>query len=162
MTTFSQAKDRKFVVVVFFFFFFFFIFLFIIIEYGPFHEIMVLFVLHKLILQTRMCCRPVGLDDWVLVGPFVYFHTSCVQTAMALARLRGCEGYPSEPSLVAYVISTIIWGAGSYIKYIRWSSLYRGFYMSAHVLLNALNEFGNKIRCEALPIILSVFPQRIC
>ena len=31
-------------------------------------------------------------------------------------------------------------------------------YMSAHVLLNLLNELGKKIRCEALPSILSVFP----
>ena len=35
---------------------------------------------------------------------------------------------------------------------------YRGSYMSAHVLLNLLNELGKKIRCEALPSILSVFP----
>ena len=47
-----------------------------------------------------------------LVGPFVYFHTLCVQTAKALARLRGCAG-SLEPSLVAYVISTIISWAGS-------------------------------------------------
>ena len=94
----------------------------------PAHKIMVLFVLRKLILQTRM---PVGLDVWCvvgpwsynrdgsyltfMVGPFVYFHTSCVRTANALARLRGCAGSP-EPSLVAYVISTIISGAGSYPK----------------------------------------------
>ena len=73
---------------------------------------MVLFVLHKLILQTRMRTHPVGLDVWFLFGPFVYFHTSCVRTAMALARLCGCTGSP-EPSLVAYVISTIISWAGS-------------------------------------------------
>ena len=30
--------------------------------------------------------------------------------------------------------------------------------MSAHVLLNLLNELGKKIRCEDLPIILSGFP----
>ena len=35
--------------------------------------------------------------------------------------------------------------------------IYRGSYMSAHVLLNLLNELGEKIRCEALPSILSVF-----
>ena len=33
-------------------------------------------------------------------------HTSCVRTVKAFARLRGCAGSP-EPSLVAYVISTI-------------------------------------------------------
>ena len=37
-------------------------------------------------------------------------------------------------------------------------SLHRGFYMSAHVLLNLLKELGEKIRCEALPSIFSVFP----
>ena len=30
--------------------------------------------------------------------------------------------------------------------------------MSAHVLLSLLNELGKKIRCEAVPSILSVFP----
>ena len=30
--------------------------------------------------------------------------------------------------------------------------------MSAHVLLNLLKELGEKIRCEVLPSILSVFP----
>ena len=29
--------------------------------------------------------------------------------------------------------------------------------MSAHVLLNVLNELGEKIRCEAVPSILSIF-----
>ena len=32
--------------------------------------------------------------------------------------------------------------------------------MSAHVLLNLLNELVEKIRCEAVPSILSVFPNR--
>ena len=31
--------------------------------------------------------------------------------------------------------------------------------MSAHVLLNSLNELGKKVRCEALPSILSDFPK---
>ena len=30
--------------------------------------------------------------------------------------------------------------------------------MSVHVFLNLLNELGKKIRCEALPVILLVFP----
>ena len=71
--------------------------------FEPSHEIMAHFVLRKLILQTSMRSRSVGLD----VGPFVYFHTSCVRTAEALERLRRCAGSP-EPSLVAYVISTKI------------------------------------------------------
>ena len=72
------------------------------------HEIMALFVLHKLILQPRMRSHP--------VGPFVYFHTSCVRTAKALARQRGCAGLP-EHSLVAYVIRTIISRAGSFCEF---------------------------------------------
>ena len=47
---------------------------------------MAAFFLYNLILQTRS--HPVGLDVWFLVGPFVYFHTSCVRTAKALARRR--------------------------------------------------------------------------
>ena len=76
---------------------------------------MALFNLRKLILQPRMRSHPVGLDVCFFVGPFVYCHTSCVRTAMALARLRGCAGSP-EPSLVAYAISTIISRAGSNIR----------------------------------------------
>ena len=30
--------------------------------------------------------------------------------------------------------------------------------MSAHVLLNLLNKSGGKKRCDALPSILSIFP----
>ena len=33
--------------------------------------------------------------------------------------------------------------------------------MSAHVLLNLLNDLEKKIRCEALPSILSVFPTEL-
>ena len=69
--------------------------------YEPEQEIMVLFILHKLILQMRMCSHPVGLDVWFLVGLFVNFNTSSVRTVKALARLRGCAG-SLEPSLVAY------------------------------------------------------------
>ena len=83
--------------------------------YEPAHEIVTRFVLRKLILQTRMRSYAGGLDVWCLVGPFVYFHTVCVRTAKALARLRGCAGSP-EPSLVAYVISTIISWAVSFYK----------------------------------------------
>ena len=32
--------------------------------------------------------------------------------------------------------------------------------MTAHVLLNLLNKLGKKIRCEALPSVLSVFPNK--
>ena len=72
----------------------------------PAHEIMALSFLHKFILQTRMCSHP-GARCLIFGRAFIYFHTSCVLTAKALARLRGCAGSP-EPSLVAYVISTIL------------------------------------------------------
>ena len=52
----------------------------------------------------RACAAYSGVRFFV--GPFVYFYTSCVRTAKALARLCGCAGSP-EPSLVVYVISTI-------------------------------------------------------
>ena len=88
----------------------------------PSHEIMVLFILPKLILQIRMRSHPVGLDVWFFVGPFVNVLTSCMQTAKALARLRGCAGSP-EPSLVAYVISTIIsWASSIIIWTMKYSS----------------------------------------
>ena len=79
-------------------------------------EIVVLFVSRKLIFQTRMLSHPVGLDVWFLVVSFVCFHTSCVRTVKTLARLRGCAG-SLEPSLVAYVISTIISWADSFVFY---------------------------------------------
>ena len=81
--------------------------------FEPAHEIVALFFLHILIVQMRMHSHPVGLDVWFSVRPIVYLHTSCVRTAKALARLRGCAGLP-EPSLVACVISTIISWAGSF------------------------------------------------
>ena len=77
------------------------------------HEIMVLFILRKVILQTHIRSHPVGLDVWCLVGPFLHFHTSYMRTAKALARLCGCAGSP-ELSPVACVIRTIISWAGSF------------------------------------------------
>ena len=75
-------------------------------ENEPSREIMVLFVLCKLILQTCMRSQP-SCGARFLVGPFVYFHTSCVRTAKAQVSLRGSAGSP-ESSLVADVTSTII------------------------------------------------------
>ena len=39
--------------------------------FEPYHEIMILFVLRKLVLQTQMRSHPVGLDVWFLVWAFV-------------------------------------------------------------------------------------------
>ena len=83
-------------------------------SFEPCEAIMPLFVLRKLIRQTRVGSHPMGLDVWFLVRSFD-FHISCVWTAKVLARLGGCAGSP-EPSLVAYVISTIISWAGSFLK----------------------------------------------
>ena len=100
---------------------------------------MVFFNLCKLRLQMRMHSHPVGLDDWFLVGPFAYFHTSCVRSAMALARLCECAGSP-EPSLVAYVISTIISWAGSYFNEAR--------YIYAHFVSQAaLINYKTPVSC---------------
>ena len=76
------------------------------------HEIMVVFILRKLILQiqTRMHIHPEGemSDIWSALHLL-----PCIRTAKALVRLHGCAGLP-EPSLVAYVIRTIISWVGSY------------------------------------------------
>ena len=84
----------------------------LIVKWIKAHEAISLFGLRKLILQMGMHNHPVGLVVWFLVWPFVYFHILCVRTVKALVRLRGCASSP-EPSLVAYVISTIISWAGS-------------------------------------------------
>ena len=76
----------------------------IILKFEPAHEIMVIFVLLKLILQMCMYSHLMRLDVWFLVGPSVYFPTLCVRTANAVIRLRGCAGFP-EPSLVAWAFA---------------------------------------------------------
>ena len=93
--------------------------------YEPSHEIIALFVLLKLILQTGMPSHPVGLDVWFLVRPFVYFHTSCMQTAKlwqdcAMCRLRPCklawafadrlcDMYHNLMSWLIYSLQTELW-----------------------------------------------------
>ena len=47
----------------------------------------------------------VGLHVYYLVGSFIYVHSFCMQAIKALVRLCICAG-SSEPSLVAYAIST--------------------------------------------------------
>ena len=98
-------------------------------QYEPTHEIMELITLRKLNLQTRMRSNLLALHVWFLVRPFVYFHTLCVRTAKALARLCGCAVSP-EPSLFAYTISTLIsWAELSLFAYaistlISWAGSY--------------------------------------
>ena len=78
-----------------------------------------------------------------LVWPFVYFHSSYVRTANALARLRGYAGSP-EHSLVAYVISTIISWAGSIKHFIQFFMLRcvltKTFCNRLHILRHVLLE----------------------
>ena len=69
--------------------------------FEPCHEIMVLFVLRKLILQTLMRSHPVGLH------------------------VREQQRLWPEPSLVAYVISTIISWAGSFSQKVTFSNASR-------------------------------------
>ena len=69
----------------------------------PTHEIMVLFVLRKLIFQTRM--HPVGRDVCFWSDPL---STSILHVCEQQRLWRDCSG-SSEPLLVANVISTIIW-----------------------------------------------------
>ena len=79
---------------------------------------MVLSVLRKLFLQTHMCSHPVGLYVWYLVGTFIYFSTSMC------ANREGSGDTEPKPSLVAYVISTIISWAGSFLFWVSVSSIY--------------------------------------
>ena len=44
------------------------------------------------------------------------------------------------------------------IRGLKLQLLYRGSYMSAHVLLNLLNELGKSDKMRGLPSILSLFP----
>ena len=67
---------------------------------------MVLFILCKLILQTCIGSRPVGLDVWFFGRTLCLLSYFMCANSKALVRLRGCTGSP-VPSLVAYVVSTI-------------------------------------------------------
>ena len=86
-------------------------------------EIMALFFLRKGIIQTCIRSHPVELDVWFLVGPF---HSSCVWTAKALARLCRCAGSP-EPWLVACVI----------MSWLNWRQL---LHVLAYNVTNAVEE----------------------
>ena len=113
-------------------------------SFEPAREIMALFVLHKFILQMGMRSHPVGLDVLYLVRPFIYFHTSCVRTGKALARLRKCAGL-SEPLLVAYVINTIVSWAGSFDLSLLWVWALLGSHVS-ETSRTLLAELGKQNR----------------
>ena len=73
---------------------------------GPTHEIMVLLVLRKLILQTRMCGHP--------VGQMSNFWSDPSSTSILNVCKQRKQAHLS--SLVTYVINTIISWAGSIYK----------------------------------------------
>ena len=50
-----------------------------------------------------MRSQPAELDVWFLAGSFVYFQTSCVRTANALARLRRCDKYYNQAHELARI-----------------------------------------------------------
>ena len=89
------------------------------IPFEPSHKNMALFVLRKMILQTRMRSH-LGKGEEGAGARCLICLTSCARTTKDLARLRGCAG-SLEPSLVVYVISTIISWAGSFVPcWILW------------------------------------------
>ena len=50
-----------------------------------------------------------------------------------------------------------MYGAYAIENYLNCHSVYRGSHMSAHVLLNLLNELGKRDKMRGLPSILSLF-----
>ena len=111
-------------------------------QYEPAHEILILFVLRKPVLKMRMRSHPVGLDAWFLVRHFVYFHTSCVRTAKAVERLCRWAGSP-DPSLVAYVISTMRPKENIFVFQVSWP--YLGFWPDPkHFIVKKKNYIQNK------------------
>ena len=76
------------------------------------------------------------------------------QLAKALIRLRVCAGW-SEPVLVAHTTLLDISCCGSLV--LSKANMHRRSYMSAHVLLNLLNELGKRDKMRGLPSILSLF-----
>ena len=51
-----------------------------------------------------------------------------------------------------------MWGRmAAEVQLREWNAENRGFYMSAHVFLNLLNELGEKERCDAFPKEFNTF-----
>ena len=114
--------------------------------FEPCHEIMALFVFHKPIFQTHMHSHLVELDVWFFMRSFVCFHASCVLSAKTLVRLYGCAGSP-EHSLVAFVISTEISWAGSFLLCIVWDLLLIKILTECRKYLEMINAAGFCIVC---------------
>ena len=76
----------------------------------------------------------------------------CERAGKALVRLDRCAG-SHEPLLLVYC-ETLTFGGYFYLVLL---AINRGSYMSAHVLLNLLNELGKRDKMRGLPSILSLF-----
>ena len=119
---------------------------------------MVLFVLSKLILQTRMCSHPVGLDVWCLVGPFVY-----VRTAKALARLRRLAWAFAGRLCTCTIISWAGWNKDLFVKFELLSSLFQTFtaWCNSHLrkagtqIENIEEDFRNGLKLMLLLEVIS-------
>ena len=124
------------------------------------HESMALFVLRKLFLQSRMRSHPVGIDVSVLVGPFVYFHTSYVRTAKLW---RDC--------VIAW-IRRLVWAfaghlCNKYCTIISWagSNIFRTFYWSLYIpicLIFYLYVLFNGMSSIEMRHFLSVLSFELC
>ena len=74
---------------------------------------MVIFVIRKLIVRTRMCSHPVGLDVRLLIGPFVYFYL----LAWAFAR-RLCGKYHNLMSWLKYSFKSMSYKKSYFAAYV--------------------------------------------
>ena len=83
-----------------------------------------------------------GLDVQFLVRLFVYFHTLCVRTGKALARLRRCACSP-EPTLVAYREK------GNF-RIVQFFAEFRGQYQSAKIKIRKIISYFWEVSVEEL------------
>ena len=110
--------------------------------------------LSKLDLTNASSSPPLDTTDRRIHSGYTeIWATSCENLFMPHANNKDAD-QPAHPrSLIsAFYIVRCLNSIISLVSIFAISLLYRGSYMSAHVLLNLLNELGKKIRCKALPI----------
>ena len=76
------------------------------------------------------------MDDFQLYGQFSFNFNSKIKRSWSVNTVRELKDIP---------------------QYQKTYRLHRGSYMSAHVLLNLLNELGKRYKMRGLPSILSLF-----
>ena len=86
----------------------------------------------------------------------------CGSFALAANSVHGIwhTSNQSAPSLWDHCylnLNTVALSRGCLPRHFSTRSVYRGSYMSAHVLLNLLNELGKRDKMRGLPSILSLF-----